>query len=100
MQKIHISSWLEAQTSAAELTYNTDDEIELDFSNVEEIRLNDIESLLNLQRFAVFNELKLHVENMKPHITKLFEQTGLYKLLTFGNTIDVKITKRMGLAFD
>ena len=37
---------------------------------------------------------------MTPSITKLFEQTGLYKLITFGGPSAKKTRKRQGLAFD
>lgn len=86
--------------SAAGLVQCADNELKLDFTNVDDICLNDIERLLDLQKMAVFNEVKISVENMKPHISRLFEQTGLYKLLTFGNSSCLKIRKRQGLAFE
>ena len=71
-----------------------------DFSKVDNICLNDIERLLDLQKIAVFNGVKLTVENMQPQVSRLFEQTGLYKLLSFGNSSIHAIRKRQGLAFD
>lgn len=100
MQKIYIHSWLNKEYSPEGLVQSANNEVELDFSNVEDIRLKDIERLLDLQKIAVFNEIKIRVENMKPHIITLFEQTGLYKLVSFGNPIPVKIRKRQGLLFD
>ena len=100
MQKINIHSWLKKEYSAEGLIQNAQKEISLDFANVKDICLNDIESLLNLQKIAVLNELKISVENMAPHITEIFEQTGLYKLITFGNSTAKKTRKRQGLAFD
>ena len=47
-----------------------------------------------------YDEIKIRVENMTPHITKIFEQTALYKLMTFGSTSANNIRKRQGLAFD
>lgn len=88
------------KNSAAGLIQSADNEVKLDFSNVDEIGLKDIESLLDLQKMAVFNEIKISVENMKPNISRLFEQTGLYKMLTFENSCHPKIRKRQGLAFD
>ena len=98
MQKIYINSWLNMDNSAAGLVQCADNELKLDFTNVDDICLNDIERLLDLQKMAVFNEVKISVENMKPHISRLFEQTGLYKLLTFGSSSCLKIRKRQGLA--
>ena len=100
MEIINIYSWLSKQNSATGLIQNAPDEVELDFSNVEEICLHDIERLLDLQKIAVFNEIKLQVKNMKPAIARIFEQTGLYKILVFGNSKESKIRKRQGLAFD
>lgn len=100
MQKIHILSWLNKEYSPEGLLKSANNEVSLDFSNVENICLRDIESLLNLQKIAIFNEIKIRVENMTPSITKLFEQTGLYKLITFGGPSAKKTRKRQGLAFD
>ncbi len=101
MQKIYISSWLNEQGSAIQFVPNLGDVLELDFSNVDELSMKDIETILALQKLAVFNEVKLHVENMKPAISRIFEQTGLYKMLgVFDNNSIFKIKKRQGLAFD
>lgn len=88
------------ENSAAGLVQSANNEVKLDFSNVEEIGLKEIEGLLVLQKMAVFNEIKISVENMKPNISKLFEQTGLYKMLSFEGGTNSNIRKRQGLAFD
>ena len=101
MQKLYIRSWLSQQGSAIQFMPNIGDELELDFSNVNELHLKDIETLLNLQKIAVFNELKLSVANLKPAISRIFEQTGLYKMVdTFNSSCNLRIKKRQGLAFD
>ena len=100
MQKIYINYWLNAKNSAFGVIQTADNELKLDFSKVEDICLNDIERLLDLQKVAVFNGIKLSVENMQPQISRIFEQTGLYKLLSFGNNTLHSIRKRQGLAFD
>ena len=100
MQKIYINSWLNTKKSAFGVIQTTDKELKLDFSKVDSVCLNDIEKLLDLQRMAVFNGLKLTVENMQPQVSRLFEQTGLYKLLSFGNPSLHSIRKRQGLAFN
>lgn len=88
------------ENSAAGLIQSANNEVKLDFSNVDEIGLKEIEGLLVLQKMAVFNEIKISIENMKPNISRVFEQTGLYKMLTFENNQHPKIRKRQGLAFD
>lgn len=100
MQKIYINSWLNTKNSAFGVIQTADNELKLDFSKVDNICLNDIERLLDLQKIAVFNGVKLTVENMQPQVSRLFEQTGLYKLLSFGNSSIHAIRKRQGLAFD
>ena len=101
MQKIYINSWLNEQNSAIQFVPNIDNELELDFSNVEELCMKDVETLLTLQKFAIFNEVKLRIENIKPSVSKIFEQTGFYKMLSsLGTTTSPKIKKRQGFAFD
>lgn len=74
-------------------------QFELDFSNVNEIKLNDIQRLLDLQKLAIFNEISIKVENLTPAICKIMEQTGLYKTFkTIGATEKRSLNKRLGLA--
>ena len=101
MQKIYISKIFNKTKFEPTFVFDSGSELELDFSNVDEIRLEDIDKLLDIQKMAVFNEMKIKVENMQPNITKLFEQTGLYKMLgSFGASANVKINKRLGLMLD
>ena len=100
MQKIYINSLLNTKNSVFGSFQVADSEIKLDFSQVDNIALKDIERLLDLQKMAVFNGISLTVENMQPQVSKLFEQTGLYKLLSFQNSSLPSIRKRQGLAFD
>ena len=101
MQRVYVSSLLSRKGSSIEFVPNLENEMELDFSNVEEIRLEDIESLLTLQKLAVFNEMKISIQNMKPAVVKIFEQTGLYKMInTLGTPVKLNIRKRQGLAFE
>ena len=101
MQKIYINNILNKNKFELGFIQDSENELELDFANVEEIRLEDIEKLLDIQKIAVFNEMKIKVENMQPNISRIFEQTGLYKMLnTFGSSTNVKINKRLGLMMD
>ena len=98
MQKIYVNNILNKKNFIAELINASESELELDFSNVDEIKLEDIEKLLDIQKTAVFNEIKIKVDNMQPNISRIFAQTGLNKLMnTFGNTASGKINKRLGL---
>ena len=101
MQKIYINNWLAQKGRVINLNAELDRELALDFSNVEEIRLNDVEKILDLQKYAVFNGVKISVQNMKPGVSRVFEQTGLYKMMdTVKATRALEARKRQGLAFD
>lgn len=98
MKKICINNLLNRKDSLKIFGQLEEKELELDFSNVDEIRFEDIQQLLQLQKIAVFNEIRIKAENMQPHISKIFEQTGMYKILnTLGNVDSSKIVKRQGI---
>lgn len=101
MQKIYIDNLLNKKNFIRNITIEAENELELDFSNVHEIRMRDIEKLIDLQKLAIFNQIKIKIDNLTPDISKILEQTGLYKTLnTFENFEPVKIHKRLGLAMD
>lgn len=98
MQKIYIDKLLHSKNFVKNFMLEPVGEIELDFSNVSEIRLQDIQRLLDLQKMAIYNEISLKVENLEPNISKIFDQTGLYKTLnTIGACDKGKIHKRLAL---
>lgn len=98
MQKIYIDKLLHNKNFIRNFMLEASGQISLDFTNVSEIRLEDIQRLLDLQKMAIFNEISLKVENLEPGIGKIFDQTGLYKTLnTLGNCSRGKIHKRLAL---
>ena len=101
MQKLQINPWLENQDQSLSYISDSIKELELDFSDVDEIRLNDVERLLDLQKLAVFNEVKIKTQNLKPSVSKIFEHTGLDKMLNaLSHTRKQNIRKRQGFIFD
>lgn len=101
MQKISINPWLADQEQSLSYIPDSIKELALDFSDVEEIRLNDLERILDLQKMAVFNEMRISTHNMKPSVSKIFEQTGLDKMLNaLSHTRKQNIRKRQGFVFD
>lgn len=80
-----------------ELIWDAKDEISIDFSNVDNIELKDIKTLLDIQRIAILNKKRFKIENAKPEILQTLEITGLYK--TFSNlmTNPILISKRLSL---
>ncbi len=98
MQKIYIDKLLHNKNFIREFLFEPNDMLELDFTNVREIRLNDIQRLLDLQKLAIYNEISLRINNLEPNISKILKQTGLYKTFnTIGATSVKPINKRLAL---
>lgn len=66
--------------------------IVLDFSNIENIDLKAITTLLNIQKVALLNNKSLSISNVNPNVSKMLDVTGLNK--TFANVATNPITKR------
>lgn len=98
MHKIKASKLLSGNKHIDDLIWDAKDEISIDFSNVENIELKDIKTLLDIQRIAILNKKKFKIENAKPEILRTLEVTGLYK--TFSNlmTNPILISKRLSLS--
>ena len=91
-QKIFIENLLKEQNGMKKLTIEANEQLELDFSNIKEIRLPDIQKLLALHKLAIFNGLHLQVAHIAPQIQLLLEQTGLYKTL---NTMNLNTNRNI-----
>jgi anti-anti-sigma regulatory factor len=101
MQKVYINKLLENKNFIRNFMVEPNGQIALDFTNVREIRLNDIQKLMNLQKVAILNGNAVKFENLEPDITKILVQTGIYKTFNvIGNHERVKIPKRLGLAVE
>jgi anti-anti-sigma factor len=57
--------------------------IVLDFSDIKNIDLKAITTLLNLQKVAILNNKSLSISNVNPDVSKMLDVTGLNK--TFAN---------------
>lgn len=97
MHRIKALKLLSGNKSIDDLILDSQDEISIDFLNVENIELKDIKTLLDIQRIAILNKKKFRIENAKPEILQTLEITGLYK--TFSNlmTNPILISKRLSL---
>lgn len=89
-QKIYIDNLFKEKNGLKKLSIEANEKLELDFSNIKEIRLPDIQKLLALHKLAIFNGLNLQVAHIAPPIQLLLEQTGLYKTL---NTMNIGTQK-------
>jgi len=63
--------------------FETSKNIMVDFSNVENIDLKGITTLLNLQKVALMNNKSISIKNVTPPVKKILDVTGLNK--TFAN---------------
>lgn len=98
MQKIYIDKLLHNKNFIKSFNSEPNGLVALDFSNVTEIRLGDIQRLLDLQKMAIYNEFAVKLENLEPNISKVLEQTGLYKTFkSIGVSENCKPHKRLAL---
>ena len=70
--------------------FETSKNIMVDFSNIENIGLKDITTLLNLQKVALMNNKSISIQNVTPTVKKILDVTGLNK--TFANVATNPIT--------
>ena len=66
--------------------------INIDFSNIENIDLKAIKTLLNIQKIALLNNKSISISNVNPQVGKLLDVTGLNK--TFANVATNPIAQR------
>ena len=93
MQVLRASELFNNIENIDNLEFENSKNIELDFSNIENIDLKAIKTLLNLQKIALLNNKSLTMRNVKPEVSKLLEVTGLNK--TFANVATNPITRRV-----
>ncbi|MBQ4078551.1 STAS domain-containing protein [bacterium] len=66
--------------------------IVLDFSNIENIDLKAITTLLNIQKVALLNNKSLSISNVNPKVSRMLDVTGLNK--TFANIATNPISRK------
>jgi len=66
--------------------------IVLDFSNIDNIDLKAITTLLNIQKVALLNNKSLSISNVNPKVSNMLDVTGLNK--TFANVATNPIRRR------
>ena len=93
MQVLRASELFNNIENIDNLEFENSKNIELDFSNIENIDLKAIKTLLNLQKIALLNNKSLTMRNVKPEVSKLLDVTGLNK--TFANVATNPITRRV-----
>ena len=66
--------------------------IVLDFSNIENIDMKAITTLLNIQKVALLNNKSLSISNVNPKVNSMLDVTGLNK--TFANVATNPIARK------
>lgn len=66
--------------------------IVLDFSNIENIDMKAITTLLNIQKVALLNNKSLSISNVNPRVNRMLDVTGLNK--TFANVAKNPIARK------
>lgn len=74
----------------SDIDFENSEDIEVDFSSVDRIALQDIENISNIHRVAVLNGKKLYIQNAAPEVLHILAMTGLHK--SFTNFEDELIT--------
>lgn len=64
---------------AANININSEEDISLDFSEVENIAIQDIKTISNIHKTAVINGKKLYIKNASPEIMQILAITGIHK---------------------
>ena len=93
MQVLRASELFNNIENIDNLEFENSKNIELDFSNIENIDLKAIKTLLNLQKIALLNNKSLTMRNVTPEVSQLLDVTGLNK--TFANVATNPITGRV-----
>lgn len=97
MFNVDVSQLFKNKTILKNAELKSGDKISLDFAQVDEIKLNDLEALLNIQKIAILNENDFDLVNLKPTVYKTLEQTGIYRTFNPKMSNPIKFNKRLGL---
>ncbi len=71
-----------------------ENKLTLDFAHVEDFSLGNLNTLLSLQKIALFNNTKLDIKNTAPNVDKILFETGIYKTLNGFKTNPLLSIKR------
>ncbi|MBQ2645701.1 hypothetical protein IJG14_09045 [bacterium] len=61
------------------INIDSNEDISIDFSQVKDIVLQDIQKISDIHRVALLNGKKLYIKNAAPEILNILATTGLYK---------------------
>ncbi|MDO5305610.1 MAG: hypothetical protein Q4E87_08565 [bacterium] len=73
----------------SDIDFENSEDIEVDFSSIDKIALQDIENISDIHRVAVLNGKKLYIQNAAPEVMQILAMTGLHR--TFTNFEDAMV---------
>ena len=73
----------------SDIDFENSEDIEVDFSSIDKIALQDIEKISDIHRVAVLNGKKLYIQNAAPEVMQILAMTGLHR--TFTNFEDAMV---------
>lgn len=98
MNTIYAKDLFEDKNLLNTLHIDTDNNLTLDFSRVQDFSINNLYALLDLQKIALFNNVKLQIQNTTPSIDKILFETGIYKTLNGFTTNPILASKRLSFS--
>jgi anti-anti-sigma regulatory factor len=69
-------------------------DIDVDFSSIDNIALQDIKKIAEIHKVAVLNGKKLYIKNAAPEVMNLLAMTGLHKSFSNFDETSIKLDKR------
>ncbi len=93
MQIIKASELFKNIRNIDDIEFEQSKNINLDFSNIENIDLKAIKVLLNIQKVAVLNNKTLSISNVNSNVSRVLDVTGLNK--TFANVAANPFSRRI-----
>lgn len=98
MSIIFADKLFEDKSLLNKLHIDTDKSLTLDFSRVDDFSINNLYTLLDLQKIALFNNAKLNIKNTTPLVDKVLFETGIYKTLNGFSTNPILASKRLSFS--
>lgn len=98
MHTIYADKLFKNKDILSSINLDTERPLTIDFKNVSEFNVSYLYTMLDLQKIAIFNGIKLNIKNTSPIIKKILSDTGIYKTLTGLSTNPILINKRLNFS--
>lgn len=91
MRQVNVSEVFKNILNLYDNEFESAKSIMLDFSNIDNLDLKGIKTLLSVQKVALINNKSIKVKNVAPSVGKILDITGLNK--TFSDSVSVPVRK-------